>query len=152
MVAANFRLHMAQSLIVYNVLLSLCAQFLYPCSTNRPSSNISKTALDSAEEEKKSFSKAVETLKANTTKVQDNYKQMKQELAARNIRITDLEREKGELISQVETTVVETAQLQQGAAVPSSEMEALREEHQVLKEHLNALRHNIEVSLIRKSF
>ena len=47
-----------------------------------------QTSLDSALEEKKSFSKAVESLKANTARVELNFKQMKQELTARNIKVT----------------------------------------------------------------
>ena len=47
-----------------------------------------QTSLDSALEEKKSFSKAVESLKANTARVEQNFKQMKQELTARNIKVT----------------------------------------------------------------
>ena len=47
-----------------------------------------QTSLDSALDEKKSFSKAVESLKANTARVEQNFKQMKQELTARNIKVT----------------------------------------------------------------
>ena len=62
--------------------------------------------------------------------------------------MTDLEREKAELITQLENTPVERVQVQQSAAaaaVPPAELANLREEHQVLQDHLNALRHNVEV-------
>ena len=61
--------------------------------------------------------------------------------------MTDLEREKAELITQLENTPVERVQVQQSAAaaVPPAELANLREEHQVLQDHLNALRHNLEV-------
>mgnify|MGYP001799925323 CR=1 FL=1 len=67
--------------------------------------------------------------------------------------MTDLEREKAELITQLENTPVERVQVQQtaaaaaaaAAAVPPAELANLREEHQVLQDHLNALRHNLEV-------
>ena len=62
--------------------------------------------------------------------------------------MTDLEREKTELITQLENTPVERVEVQQSAAaaaVPPAELANLREEHQVLQDHLNALRHNLEV-------
>ena len=63
--------------------------------------------------------------------------------------MTDLEREKAELITQLENTPVERVQVQQTTAtaafVPPAELATLREEHQVLQDHLNALRHNLEV-------
>ena len=59
-----------------------------------------------------------------------------------------MEREKAELITQLENTPVERVQVQQSAAtaaVPPAGLANLREEHQVLQDHLNALRHNLEV-------
>ena len=52
------------------------------------------------------------------------------------------------MITQLENTPVERVQVQQSAAtaaVPTAELATLREEHQVLQDHLNALRHNVEV-------
>lgn len=48
-------------------------------------------------EEKKSFSKAVETLKTNTAKVEQNYKQMKSELSDKSQLLDQLKAERDAL-------------------------------------------------------
>ncbi|KAF6021807.1 GOLGA3 [Bugula neritina] len=103
-----------------------------------------QTSLDSALEEKKSFAKGLETLKANTSKVEQNYRQMKQELAVKSQRVDELEKKNAELCDRVDSPSVQSAP--QANAVPAEEVTGLQQEYLVLQEHLNALRHNVEDS------
>lgn len=106
-------------------------------------------SLESAVDEKKSFAKAVQTLKENTAKVEQNYKQMKQELHTKTQRLAEMEAEKVQLISRVESSRVEEVQTQQ-AAIPNpatlTALTALQQEYEILQEHTSALRHSYEVS------
>ena len=103
-----------------------------------------QASLHSALEEKKSFAKATEALKLNTAKVEQNFKQMKQELSANVQRMADLEKENAELVSKLDST--DSVLTQQASSVPADQNPGLQQEHVVLQEHMSALRHSYEVS------
>lgn len=97
-------------------------------------------------EEKKTFSKAVETLKTNTAKVEQNYRQMKQDLTARNERVVELEQQNVELAAKAE--LVEQVAVQQQSAPTSQELDDASNENRTLKDHVNQLRTSVEVNLL----
>ena len=103
-----------------------------------------QASLHSALEEKKSFAKATEALKLNTAKVEQNFKQMKQELSANVQRMADLEKENAELVSKLDST--DSVLTQQASSVPADHNPGLQQEYVVLQEHMSALRHSYEVS------
>ena len=102
-----------------------------------------QTSLDSALEEKKSFAKATEALKCNTAKVEQNFKQMKQELAAKVQRVAELEKENVSLVQKLDSA--DAAHAPQLTAVSAEQHAGLQQEYLVLQEHMNALRHSYEV-------
>ena len=120
------------------------------CFSLRFSTLYLQTQLESAQEEKKSFSVAVETLKQNTAKVEQNYKRMKLDLLAQSQRAEQLEQEKGEIIHSYEQRVSEAVQRQEATTVSSVEnsqqMSNLEQEYQVLQQHSSQLRIILEVT------
>lgn len=107
-----------------------------------------QSSLDSALEENRSFARATEALKLNTAKVEQNFKQMKQDLSSKLQRVAELERENSALVNKLDST--DAVPAVQTSSSPADHLPELQQEYIVLQEHMSALRQSYEVNWVTK--